>query len=285
MAKALKPLVIVLLVFSIAALILESMLFPKREALKGRTLKLEQTVTQVAQKLAAPNETFIQALAPQQLDATSLRTYANMDVPLAQLRTLAETRYDELNNTYNDLKVTRDELAATKQELASTKQELETTRQELASTKEELAAKEAELATATEKIAQLEQEKAGMQAQIDDLNAQLVKADEEMQRLKDEVAQLDRMLKEIDQERSPGQPVMPEGLTGHILVVMPEWNFVILDIGSDQKVVAGGDMLVHRDDQLVGKIRISAVDKKVAIAEIVKDWQKAPIKEGDSVLN
>ena len=48
MAKLLKVLVIILLILSIVALSLGSMLFMKREILKGRTRKLENAVMALA---------------------------------------------------------------------------------------------------------------------------------------------------------------------------------------------------------------------------------------------
>ena len=59
MAKALKPLVIILLLLSITSLTLGILLFGKREVLKGRTQKLEQSVLALASSLNAAQEPFI----------------------------------------------------------------------------------------------------------------------------------------------------------------------------------------------------------------------------------
>jgi hypothetical protein len=43
-------------------------------------------------------------------------------------------------------------------------------------------------------------------------------------------------------------------------------------------------MLVHRADKFIGKVRIAYVQKSMAIADIMTDWEQSPIQEGDYVL-
>ena len=112
-------------------------------------------------------------------------------------------------------------------------------------------------------------------------NNQLVKAEEEMRDLQDQVATLDKIVKETT---PTGNRPLPLGLTGKITVVNSDWNFVVLDIGSESGLVRDAQMLVHRADKLIGKVRISNVQKDMAIAEIMTDWEQSPIREGDYVL-
>lgn len=280
MGKALKPLVIVLLLLSIISLVLGSLLFSKREILKGRTQKLERAASDVARKLASAQDPFIAALEPQSLDADQLKNYAAMDVPLNQLRALAENRYEELNTTKMDLDVTRTELAQTKEELAATREELAVAQNQIVELNATIEQKDAEIAQANSRIDQLEQDKEALQAQIDDLNTQLAKADDEIRDLQDQVATLDRIIKT---ELEKTQPKLI-GLTGRVLVVNPEWNFVVLDVGRAEGLVTSTEMHVHRADQLVGKVRVTSVEENMAVADIVKDWEQVPLKEGDSVL-
>lgn len=285
MAKALKPLVVILLLLSIAALVLGAMLFGKRETLKGRTQKLEQAVEGLAAQLAAPREPYVEGLEPARLDAQKLMDYASMDVPLARLKVLAANRYDQLFQTHDDLKVMTDRLEATNRVLLATQNELADTKDELAQTQDELTERTAELARANESIGALEQEKDLLQVQIDDLNTQLTEAQEASRDLEDQIVTLTQDIAELERRLGIGQKAtMEEGLAGRILVVSPEWNFVVLNIGSEDGVVAAAEMLVHRADQLIGKVRISEVTDQYAIADIVTDWEKAPPREGDHVF-
>ena len=273
MAKALKPLIVVLLVLSIVSLVLGIMLFTKREMLKGRTQKHEQAIAGIAEKLRYEN-----------LNKEQLKVYEQMQSQLDPLVAFADNRYEELQNTKKDLELTRADLAKTQDELATTKTALAASEQQVAELTTTVEQKDAEIAQLKGRADQLEQDKANLQLQVDDLNSKLVKSEEDMRDLQDQVATLEKIVKEIDAQRTGAVGFIKPGLSGKILVVNPSWNFVILDIGSEAGLVPTAEMLVHRNDNLVGKVRISSVRKNMSIAEIMRDWEKAPIQEGDYVL-
>jgi predicted RNase H-like nuclease (RuvC/YqgF family) len=277
MAKALKPLVIVLLVLSIIALSLGIVLFFQRDVLKGRTQKGEQAIVKIAQNLRVDN------FQPAQF-TEQIKNYEGMQAPLDSIAVFAENRYEDLQNTKKDLENTRADLAKTKTELETTKTELADTQAKVTELTDTVAQKDAELAQASGRITQLEQDKANLQVQIDDLNSQLVKSEEDMRDLQDQVATLNKIITDLDAEHGTGPVNVPVGLSGKIVFVNPAWNFVILDIGSEQKLVAGAEMMVHRADQLIGKVRVSSVEENMAIAEIMTDWKQSEPNEGDNVL-
>jgi len=272
MGKALKPLVVVLLVLSIISLVLGSILFSQRETLKGRTLKHEAAIAKIAEKLHFDG-----------LNAEALKDYNKMDQALGTVAVAADNQYEELQATKQDLADTREELASTKNELDETKTELAAAHEQITELSDTIDQKEAELAIANGRITQLEQDKTNLQIQIDDLNDQLVAADEEMRDLADQVQTLDKIIKDMEIDQG-GKKILDPDLVGHVMVVNPAWNFVILDIGSDNGLVTDAEMLVHRNDQLVGKVKISSVEKDMSIAEIVSDWQQEPVNEGDYVI-
>jgi predicted RNase H-like nuclease (RuvC/YqgF family) len=274
MAKALKPLVIVLLVLSIVSLALGIVLFFQRGEIKDRVQKNELAVVKIAENL------HIEGLDAAQL-AEQLKDVNAMQGALDKVAVSAVNRYEELQNTKADLETTRTELDKTTKELATTKTELSTAQAKVTELTDSLAQKEAEVAQAKSQIDQLQQDKTALQGQIDDLNNQLVKAEEEMRDLQDQVATLDKIVKE---SMGTGPRPLPLGLTGKIAVVNADWNFVVLDIGSDSGLVRDAQMLVHRADKLIGKVKITNVQKSMAIAEIMMDWEQAPIREGDYVL-
>ena len=274
MAKALKPLVIVLLVLSIVSLALGIVLFFQRGEIKDRVQKNEQAIVKIAGNLR------MDGLDAAKL-AEQLKDVQAMQAALDGVAISAENRYEELQNTKTDLANTREELDKTTKELATTKTELSTAQAKVTELADSLAQKEAEVAQAKSQIDQLQQDKTALQTQIDDLNNQLVKAEEEMRDLQDQVATLDKIVKE---STPTGNRPLPLGLTGKISVVNADWNFVVLDIGSDSGLVRDAQMLVHRADKLIGKVKITNVQKNMAIAEIMMDWEQSPIREGDYVL-
>jgi septal ring factor EnvC (AmiA/AmiB activator) len=272
MGKALNWLVIVLLLLSIVALSLGITLFTQRETLKGRTLKHEDAVAKIATNLRADP-----------VNVESLKSLSTMQASLDLVAVAADNQYELLQNTKKDLENTKQELAATKSELEATKGELAAAQTKVGELTQSLEQKDAELAVASGKITQLEQDKAALQVQVEDLNNQLVKAEDEMKDVQDKVNMLEAALAKAESDQG-GKKLLPAGLTGKILVVDPEWNFVVLDIGSEAGLVANAEMLIHRGEELVGKVRISTVEKNMAVAEIVNDWSVAEPREGDYVL-
>lgn len=283
MAKALKVFIVLLLLLSIASLTLGIILFGKREILKGRTQKLEAAAQQVTRTLSAAKEPFINDLGVA-LNAQNLATYETMDGELARVQKLVENRQLELENTYGDLKRTSDELTATKDELAQTQDQLEQARQQIVQLNETVTQRNAEIARQTEQIGQLEQDKAGLQVQIDDLHNTVAKMEDEQQDLRDKIVTLEQTVTDLEAQLGQGTvKALPKGLHGRVLVVNSDWNFVVLDIGSDSGLVPNAEMLVHRGEQLIGKVLISGVTRQLAIADINNAWLQTGLKEGDSV--
>jgi len=274
MAKALKPLIIILLVLSITALVLGIMLFNQKKMLKTRIVKHQDAVIKVANNLHMEG-----------LDPELMKKAETMDKPLNDVAIFAMKQYDDLQYTKQDLEATSNKLVATTIELDTTKTELEGKKQEVVALTEKVDAVNAELAQCNGTVTQLEQDKAGLQTQIEECNNKIVKAEEDMRDCQDEKATLDKIIKDMEAELG-GDKIrgIPPGLSGKILVVNPDWNFVVLDIGSDSGLVQNAEMLVHRGEKLVGKVRISSVQKNLSVAEIINDWGKAPIQEGDCVL-
>ena len=77
---------------------------------------------------------------------------------------------------------------------------------------------------------------------------------------------------------------LPPGLKGTVMAVDPKWDFVVLNVGEDQGVLADGEMLVSRDGKLVAKIVVRSVQKDRSIANLVPGWQLGEIIEGDEVI-
>jgi hypothetical protein len=92
---------------------------------------------------------------------------------------------------------------------------------------------------------------------------------------------------EADASRRAQNALKP-GLEGRILVVNPNWNFVVLNIGDRQGVVSGASMIVKRGGELVGKIKITSVEPSTSIADIqpgsLGPKGGFPIQPGDVVI-
>ena len=232
----------------------------------------------------------IEKIAKALSDRNRLMIYDNaenpadrMDSEIAKVRTLATERYRELGVTYADLKKTTDELNDTRAQLAQTRQELAEAREEIVQLNNTITERNAEIARQRTQIETLDREKAEQQVQIDELNNQIATHEDTIVELRAEITGLNTQIADLEARLGDGLRTLPRGLHGRVAVVNKEWNFVVLDIGSKAGLVANAEMLVHRGDQLVGKVYVSGVTRDLAIADIRGDWQHLPIQEGDSV--
>lgn len=283
MAKLLRPTIIVLLLLSIGSLVLGILLFNNRELLKGRADKHADAVMELAEKLTAERDPFISKIN-KELVRTNLLDYARMDSELDSLSAIAVTRLDSLYDTGQDLKDTQDELNKTLDELARTKQKLQAARDEVARLEGVVAAKERELAIANERIDTLETEKSNLEDEIAGLNDQIEELEIQKEDLEAENKSLDLRLKKLLPTVTSEVTDTPEGLTGEVVLVNDDWNFIVIDLGSEDELAPLTNMLVHRGDHLVGKVRSTQVENSMAVCEINRNFEQMPIETGDSVF-
>lgn len=74
--------------------------------------------------------------------------------------------------------------------------------------------------------------------------------------------------------------IMAKGLEGKILAVNAAWGFVVLNIGDRNGIVSNADMIVVRDGERVGKVRVTSVEPGRAVADI----DPRSLTAGQSVL-
>ena len=67
------------------------------------------------------------------------------------------------------------------------------------------------------------------------------------------------------------------------MVVDPKWDFVVLNIGSDQNLKEKGQLLVSRNGKLVAKVIVSSIQKDRSIANVMPGWKLGQVIEGDEV--
>jgi uncharacterized coiled-coil DUF342 family protein len=278
MAKALKPVVIILLLLCVGSLVLGIQLFGKREVLKGRVKQTEDALARVASSIR--HDSFnVDSLAVEDADGL-----ARMSAPLNQLVAAAAVQYTELQDTRQDLETTKQDLNMTKDELSRTVSELDRSKAQVENLNTSLNQKTAQLATMENRVDGLEQEKISLTIQIDELNNQIVQSEDDLRDAQDKILTLEQTINLMDLEMGGRTRAIPKGLTGRILHVNPDWNFVVIDLGSDDGLVPEAEMLIHRKDNLVGKVIISGLSRRMSIAEVDANWTQGSVKEGDFVV-
>jgi hypothetical protein len=78
--------------------------------------------------------------------------------------------------------------------------------------------------------------------------------------------------------------MLPASLNGRIIASDPKWQFVVLDAGQDQGMLNRGELLVSRAGKLVGKIKVTRVERERSIANVLPGWAIGELIEGDTVI-
>jgi chromosome segregation ATPase len=221
------------------------------------------------------------------LDLAAKTSEANkLTTDLASEKSAHKQTGDKLKETDLKLNDANNTITSLKSDIETHKSKISEVEGKLANVSKELAEKQANIDNILRslpegippdqiavKIKELQDERTAMAEEKKVLNEQLKK--------------LELKGKELEQAllmRQRGQ--MPAGLTGHVLAVNDEYNFVVLDIGINDRVVENAEMIVYRDGNLVGKIRITSVEPSISIADVLTDpsWKKGSIEEGDLVV-
>lgn len=364
MGKLLRGLAIVLLILSGIALWLGIYLFGKREILKGRTQKLENTFIALgpfienepaevqpntfpakdtadctSEILETPSKsdfwTTYQYQLEQQdrttldigqrkmdlmsyykIDPVTLQVERNpqgykitdgkgtMQNLLTEVLDKAKDQLNRLNLTRRQLTLVREELIKTIEELNGRKAGLRQAMNEIVQLKEKIRQLEEEIVGLKKKIKDLEDEKAALQAQIAELEAKIrqledtiKEKDAEIKRQEDDIKKL-RL--QLAGEPGRGGTVMLEkiepGEKGKVISVNKEWNFAVIEVTDkfiqeittkEGGIAQGVHVLVKRaDGSFVTKVSVMQVkrDQKIAVANILLDWQQQPVRVGDVVF-
>ena len=172
-------------------------------------------------------------------------------------------------------------------DLSSTKSQLTEATSTVESNKTEMDGMRTEIADLQQKIADLStnpnpgpETTPGDDPKVAELEALVEQLQAELGAKKEEVAVLNKQNEDRMKQR------MKEGLEGRVLAVNPAWNFVVISIGDKSGVVNNSELLLKRGNQLLGKVRVTAVEPSTSIADIVANSMPAgvSVQPGDSVI-
>jgi len=246
--------------------------------------------TGYATQLASVEDALRKAPAPVQYNA-DFKT--NPDEPAATVL----RANDALDKTKTELASTQKSLSDTQGQLTTAQAEVQKLTTDVTAAKRDLETKTTQLADAEKKREEAEgslkamNEKLGgrtldaVLASLNESSEQVKVLSAEKKIIEDSLAQIQKdlnRLRELDVLRAENKA--PLELSGRVLAINKQWNFVVLDVGKDDKLVEGVDLTVYRGDTLIGKIRSVSVEANTAIADILPEWTKTEIQVGDKVL-
>ncbi len=269
-------------------------LFMQREELKGRTQKLETAIHQVAANTEqGENSDKRVSIPPDQLKTYKVKPdgpQQTMDQPLSLLVAATASQMQSLLSTRATLEETRRILAETQEKLAKTEADLAASQARVSDLTATVAARDNTIAEKESAIRVLETDIARKDIELADKQRVIEDQAVEIEVLNTAHNDMEVRLAELEERLRPKRPeqkVKP-GKQGEVIYVSEDWNFVIFALPEnlEGEVSAGLELMVHRKDKLVGKIRATTVlqEKKIVIAEILNDFQKMSFKEGDGVL-
>lgn len=234
-----------------------------------------------------------------------------MDAVLKRIIGAAQYELERLNRTRDQLKKVREELIATIIELNDGKQ---TQRQQLVLIQEQrntIASLEDERRQLTARVAELESDKldlqgqvADMQRQIEELNEEIVAMQEIIDKQRETIAKLMKPTPQGQISASELNNIikMEAGDKGSVVSVNSDWSYVVLQFDDaalaeietmrkalEENLTPGTpavEFFLKRGDAYVAKIKLVQIkrDQKLAVADVLPNWQQAEIKPGDRIF-
>lgn len=125
-----------------------------------------------------------------------------------------------------------------------------------------------------------------MQAQLDEARRQLENAERENAFLSDRIKNLQETSVKVEEQRKRGRATATRGVRGVVLAVNQAYNFVVLNLGGRNGVEPNSEMLVVREGNVIGKLKISSVEPSTAIGDIITSSMDrgVQVQPGDTVV-
>jgi hypothetical protein len=124
----------------------------------------------------------------------------------------------------------------------------------------------------------LDERLARSQKDYQEILAQLNKIKTEKEALELKIAQTESKNVPLD------KIVLKRGIVadGRVLVVNKEYNFVVINLGAKDGMKVGTNLLVYRQETVIGKIQVEKIYETMSSATILPETT-SELKEGDSV--
>ena len=192
---------------------------------------------------------------------------------LEQRHQQMRTQFEEASNRYSTLLETNNTLVKSvelaQQQLEQLKDQVRELRTTIVAAQQDRDEQFAKVRELTDQINQAEGIKQSLEQRLRKLTEQFAKAE--------------TVLKAHDLHIDSPVTNIPPSLVGQVLAVNSGQEFVTISLGSHDGIKQGHTVEVSRRDRYLGRARITRVSPDRAVGELLKEYHKAPIQEGDSV--
>lgn len=123
--------------------------------------------------------------------------------------------------------------------------------------------------------------------ELKNVQNELAKAKDEAAAQKSRAADAESRAKAFEQDvQRHRTATMRPGIEGQVLAVNPSYGFVVLSLGDRQGAVTNAEMIVVRNGERIGRVRISTVEPSSSIADIISNSlaRGVRIQPGDRVV-
>ncbi|MBM3858296.1 MAG: hypothetical protein FJ395_01450 [Verrucomicrobia bacterium] len=179
----------------------------------------------------------------------------------------------EMESTKKTLDTTTQEREKLKTSLAATEKKISPINAQLAAAKEALKKAQNTIASQAAEIATI----AGFKKQIEALTAENKALGGRVETALAEVKRLELQIEDLLKT--------PINLRGRIDGIEGRWNFIVLDIGQDQKVRKDTQFFVYRDRTFICKAQVISVSQNTSVAEVLSEFRRGDPRVGDLVIH
>jgi len=152
-----------------------------------------------------------------------------------------------------------------------------------------------------EKLKDLEKTKielVDVEHQLKNVRGDLASAGDQNSRLQEQAANLKRdkrvledklakVLGESDPKRRDPESFdfnVPINLLAKVVTVDYDWNYIIINRGAEDKLRKDMVLLVRREQEFICKVRLTTVEGRFSVADIMPEFQQGIVLKGDSVI-
>lgn len=180
---------------------------------------------------------------------------------------------DELDSTKTELTAATTRLTEVEATLTKAAKDLESTRVDRDTAQQALAKWNA-IGVKVDQVVALKTESQRIVAERDVLVEEKKVMNREILRLNDKLGVY---------EGKAGEVAMKD-IKGKVISVDGNYQYVVLDIGSEAGLRQNGKMIITRGENLIGKVQLVKVEARTAIANLLPDWTKGSVQKDDVVM-
>jgi chromosome segregation ATPase len=207
---------------------------------------------------------------------------------LAADETQLKSAKAQLDQAQSDLATANAEKQAAQVSLGEKTQEADQLKTQLADKDQDLQKTRTDLSSAQDSMKKIQDslQAAGVTdiGNIDQLRDKLAAQGDENKLLGQELLTLRQHNQQL-QEQVEASTTTPTSLRGRVADVQDSWNFVVLNLGRQERVQTNTQFMVYRDSKPVGMVQVTSVGSATSIAEILPEYRHGTPQVGDLVVH